>query len=197
MRFQFIGRLNRKLFGLKFTVIGLLGAAIVGAVGIVAFNAAIVWTNTEAFCISCHEMRDFVYEEYKETIHYNNRSGVRAICSDCHVPRETLPKLWRKIRATGELYGKITGKISTREKFEAHRYELALRVWTTMKKNDSLECRNCHDENPMSEETQTKKAWARHSKAKVDKKTCIDCHFSIAHEEPEGELGPQDIIIER
>ncbi len=27
-----------------------------------------------------------VYQEYKETIHYSNRSGVRAICPDCHVP---------------------------------------------------------------------------------------------------------------
>ena len=50
--------------------------------------AGLAWTNTEAFCIGCHEMRDNVYAEYKDTIHSVNRSGVRAICSDCHVPRE-------------------------------------------------------------------------------------------------------------
>ena len=45
-------------------------------------------TNNETFCISCHEMRDNVYEEYMETMHYSHRTGVRATCPDCHVPRE-------------------------------------------------------------------------------------------------------------
>jgi len=46
------------------------------------FNTGMEMTNTLEFCITCHEMRDNVYKEYKETIHYSNRSGVRAICSD-------------------------------------------------------------------------------------------------------------------
>ena len=48
------------------------------------FNTGMEKANTEAFCISCHEMRNNVYEEYMETVHYNNRSGVRATCPDCH-----------------------------------------------------------------------------------------------------------------
>jgi cytochrome c-type protein NapC len=27
--------------------------------------------------------------------------------------------------------------------------------------------------------------------------TCIDCHFAIAHNEPEGELSPKDIVIKK
>ena len=52
------------------------------------FNTAMEMTNTEDFCISCHEMRDYVYEEYKDSVHYSNRTGVRATCPDCHVPKE-------------------------------------------------------------------------------------------------------------
>lgn len=37
-----------------------------------AFNWAMEISNTEAFCISCHEMRDNVYQELKQTIHYKN-----------------------------------------------------------------------------------------------------------------------------
>jgi cytochrome c-type protein NapC len=33
------------------------------------FNWTLEMTNTEEFCISCPEMRDFFYPEYKETIH--------------------------------------------------------------------------------------------------------------------------------
>jgi cytochrome c-type protein NapC len=66
-------------------------------------------------------MRDTVYQEYKKTIHYSNRTGVRAICSDCHVPKDWTHKMVRKIKASGEVWGKITGVIDTPEKFEALR----------------------------------------------------------------------------
>jgi len=45
------------------------------------FNTAIHLTNSIQFCTSCHEM-EAVYEEYKETLHYQNASGVRAICPE-------------------------------------------------------------------------------------------------------------------
>ncbi|SRR6266704_2160886 len=69
--------------------------------GIVAwggFNTGMEATNTLEFCTSCHEMRDNVYREYKETVHYSNRSGVRVICPDCHVPKDWTHKLLRSIR---------------------------------------------------------------------------------------------------
>ncbi len=78
------------------------------------FHTGLEATNTLAFCISCHEMRDNVYVEYKETIHYKNRSGVRVICSDCHVPHAWGPKMIRKAKASFEVWGKLVGSIDTR-----------------------------------------------------------------------------------
>src|SRR6266702_6005790 len=101
---------------------------------------------------SAHDMRDTVYQEYRQTIHFSNRTGVRAICSDCHVPKDWVHKVVRKVKASGELYGKITGVIDTPETFEAHRAELAKRVWTTMQETDSRECRNCHSFDGMNPE---------------------------------------------
>jgi cytochrome c-type protein NapC len=173
-------------------------ALVVGGTLIAGGAAGLAWTNQEQFCIRCHEMRDNVYAEYKGSIHDTNRSGVRAICSDCHVPREPVAMLKRKVRASFELYGHfVTGVIDTPEKFQAHRYEMAKRVWTRMKETDSLECRNCHHADAMSSELQSEKAKARHAKGKADGKTCIDCHFGIAHREPEGGPGPQELIVER
>jgi cytochrome c-type protein NapC len=179
---------------LKLAVVaGLLGL-VVGVGSMAGATAGLAWTNTEKFCISCHEMKDNVYAEFKGTIHDTNRSGVRATCSDCHVPKEFFPKIYRKVEATGELYGAVMGKIDTKAKFEAHRYEMAKRVWARMKRTDSLECRNCHTAAAMSEESQSPKAWARHQKAKAEQKTCIDCHFGIAHKEPDGP-GPQEMSV--
>jgi cytochrome c-type protein NapC len=154
--------------------------------------AGLKWTNTEAFCTGCHEMRDNVYAEFKDTPHDRNASGVRAICSDCHVPREPIDMLIRKVRATGELYGKLMGVIDTPEKFEEHRYAMAKNVWARMKKTDSRECRHCHTEAAMNPELQSERAQTRHARAKRENLTCIDCHFGIAHHEPEGP-GPQEI----
>ncbi|MGE5757254.1 MAG: NapC/NirT family cytochrome c, partial [Sideroxydans sp.] len=118
----------------RYPVIVIGGACLLA--GIVlwgGFNTAMEATNDLEFCISCHEMRDNVYPEYKKTIHFTNLSGVRAICSDCHVPKTWGYKLLRKIGATHELWDKIMGTVDTPEKFEAHRLELATREWARMK----------------------------------------------------------------
>ncbi len=148
------------------------------------FNTAMELTNREAFCISCHEMRDNVYREYQNTIHYSNRSGVRATCPDCHVPKEWIYKVARKIQATNELYHKLMGTIDTPEKFEAKRLQLARNVWRTMKKTDSRECRNCHDYKSMDYVKQERRAMIQHDQGLESGQTCIDCHKGIAHELP-------------
>ncbi len=140
--------------------------------------------NSEAFCLSCHEMRDNVYREYKATIHYSNRSGIQVHCADCHVPKEFVPKVIRKVHAVKELYGKITGKIDTQEKFIEHRREMAQREWARMKANDSQECRNCHQLAYMDYTEQASRAMAAHMRAEKHNQTCIDCHKGIAHKLP-------------
>jgi cytochrome c-type protein NapC len=176
------------------TLLAIFGLFVLAIALVVGGAAGLAWTNTEKFCISCHEMRDNVYAEFRGTIHDKNRTGVRAICSDCHVPREPGAMLLRKVAASFELWGHFTGKIDTKEKFEKHRYDMAKKVWTRMKKTDSLECRNCHHAASMDEEKQTEKAKSRHEKGRREGLTCIDCHYGIAHTEPEGP-GPQEMKI--
>jgi cytochrome c-type protein NapC len=147
-----------------------------------AFNTALETTNTEKFCISCHEMRDNVYEELTHTVHFSNRSGVRATCPDCHVPHNWTDKIARKMQASKEVWGKIFGTVSTRQKFLAKRLELAEHEWARLKANDSLECRNCHSAAAMDFTKQTRRAADIHARYLITgQKTCIDCHKGIAH----------------
>ena len=149
------------------------------------FNTAMEMTNNEEFCISCHEMEDNVFQEYKDTIHYSNRTGVRATCPDCHVPKEWQHKVVRKIQASNELLHKALGTIDTREKFEGKRLQLAQNVWRAMKETDSRECRNCHNMDSMDFGEQGRRAVKQHSEALDSGDTCIDCHKGIAHELPD------------
>ncbi len=166
-----------------------LGATLGGAVAFMVigvalwggFNWAMEETNTMDFCISCHEMEENVYSEYKGTVHDANRSGVRAGCPDCHVPRPWIHKIKRKIQASNEVWHKLTGTVSTPEKFNEHRLAMATRVWETMKATDSRECRNCHDWDTMNPERQKPRARQQHMNAMEKGNTCIDCHKGIAH----------------
>jgi cytochrome c-type protein NapC len=169
---------------------------LIGGVGGVlfwgAFNTGIHMTNSLEFCISCHEMRDTVYQEYKESIHYKNKYGVRAICPDCHVPKDWTHMMIRKAQASMELYAKVTGKVDTPEKFEKARMELATHEWARMKASGSRECRNCHDFQAMDAEKQKPSAQKHHAQAQVEGKTCIDCHKGIAHLLPSEYVEPDE-----
>lgn len=151
------------------------------------FNTVMEWTNREAFCVSCHEMEENVYREYQNTIHYSNRSGVRATCPDCHVPKEWGPKIVRKIQASNEVLHKILGTIDTPEKFNAKRLELAKHEWDRMKRTDSRECRNCHNFESFDYAEQGRRSAHMHQTGLNEGKTCIDCHKGIAHTLPEVE----------
>ena len=54
----------------------------------------------------------------EELVVYTNRSGVRATCPDCHVPKDWEHNVIRKISATNERFHKAIGSISTKEKFD-------------------------------------------------------------------------------
>ncbi len=185
-----IGTLRRRW---KLTL-GLLVALFLFSVSVgIAGAYVLAYTSTEKFCVSCHEM-SYNYAEYKGTIHDTNRTGVRAICTNCHVPHEPGPLVWAKIKASKDVfYTYISPSIDTKEKFEAKRAVMAHRVWKDMKESDSETCRSCHRADKMSVELQSAKAQARHTKGKAEGKTCIDCHFGIAHHEPEGP-GPAELF---
>lgn len=170
----------------RFSLAGLL---IVGFVGGILFWGGFNWvlelTNTESFCISCHEMRNTPYEELKGTIHWQNRSGVRATCPDCHVPHDWVPKIIAKIKATKDLYHHLAGTYPTEEAFEEHRMMFAQRVWAAMKESDSKPCRNCHSQHSMDP---TRQQAATHVMMMrlAGGATCIDCHKGVAHYLPTG-----------
>jgi nitrate/TMAO reductase-like tetraheme cytochrome c subunit len=153
------------------------------------FAAAVHFSNSLEFCTSCHEMRDNMFVEYQQSPHYKNAVGVRAVCSDCHVPKEFFPKMRAKIRASlNELPKWAMGTVNTKEKFSAVRLEMANHVWAQMKATDSRECRNCHTIEAMDLSAQDSGAAKKHNRERMLARgeTCIDCHKGIGHGLPPG-----------
>ncbi|EAS40955.1 pentaheme c-type cytochrome TorC [Photobacterium profundum] len=162
-----------------------LGGFVAGVIFWGGFNTALEITNTEKFCIGCHEMKDNVYEELQTTVHWSNNAGVRATCPDCHVPHNWTDKIARKMQASKEVFGAIFGTIDTREKFLAKRGELAQHEWERFASNGSLECKNCHQYESMKWEEMSTLAQSQMKQAAEKDQSCLDCHKGIAHNLPD------------
>ncbi len=180
---QWINRIRRYYRG--YTPLLIFALFVSGILFWGAFNTALEQTNRMSFCISCHEMEDNVYQEYRHSVHYRNRSGVRATCPDCHVPREWKHMLMRKIGASNELLHSFLGTIDSPEKFRARRLDLARHVWQSMQDSDSRECRNCHHFDAMELSRQRSRSRTVHALSLPRGKTCIDCHKGISHRLPD------------
>ena len=153
------------------------------------FATTLHFSNTLEFCTSCHEMSDNILPGYKESPHYKNVAGVRAICSDCHVPHEFFAKMKVKILASiNELPAWAMGTVNTKEKFAAVQVKLAEHVWANMKATDSRECKNCHSIEAMDLSEQDSSAAKKHIKERMLARgeTCVDCHKGIGHGLPPG-----------
>jgi trimethylamine-N-oxide reductase cytochrome c-type subunit TorC len=170
--------INRALLGGALVLGLLIGLGTWGG-----YEAATAFVTTNAFCTSCHEMQT-VADEYQHKIHYSNPAGVRAQCADCHVPKPFVARVVHMIGATRDLVGHVTGVIDTPAKFEAHRPDMARRVWAEMTANGSLGCRSCHAFEAMDFAHQTAKASLAMHVTMPAGTSCISCHKGIAHHLP-------------
>ncbi|CAH0540630.1 NapC/NirT family cytochrome c [Vibrio marisflavi] len=145
-----------------------------------SFQGVMTLTNQNAFCFSCHLKMDTIVQEYKASDHYMRNGKVIATCADCHVPHDFVDKMKVKIMATADIYYMLAGTI-TKENFEQHRPELAQKVWDTMEKDNSANCRYCHTGSNFDLTKQPQRAKLNHEQLGKTGKTCIDCHTGIAH----------------
>ncbi|QBH96601.1 cytochrome C [Limnobaculum zhutongyuii] len=142
-------------------------------------------TSETSFCLSCHTMQS-AYEEYQGSVHFKNQKGIRAECSDCHIPQAPVDFLLAKMKASKDVYHQfVTGKIDTPEKYEEHRLAMAQTVWHQLQQNDSATCRSCHQFDAMDIQAQSADAQKMHNLGIKEKQTCIDCHKGVAHFPPE------------
>jgi nitrate/TMAO reductase-like tetraheme cytochrome c subunit len=165
--------------------IGALAALFVGILATGAFFGTLKFMDSEAFCTSCHSM-NAPRQELAHTVHYQNRFGIRAGCADCHVAPTFVAGLIDHMKGTTQVLGWLTGELDTPAKFEAHRLELAQKVWQEFKGNDSAECRSCHTPAAMNLSKQPADAASAHSTLATSGLTCIDCHRGVAHTLPTG-----------
>lgn len=181
--FRWLTKPSAKLSVFVLLLIGLVA----GATAVIGTQVMVHQTGSVEFCGgACHSMRAFTMPEYKESVHFANRTGVRAGCADCHIPHSYPTVLFYKAKAgIKDAYHEMVGTISTKEKYEKERWRMANLVWDEMRANNSANCRSCHNEMAMAISKQSPMAQKMHVQVQQGKATCIDCHRGVAHKEPE------------
>jgi nitrate/TMAO reductase-like tetraheme cytochrome c subunit len=160
----------------------LLGVGLgVGAVAVVAFEQTMHYTSQDAFCMTCHQ--DNAGKEWMQSVHYRNPQGVVVNCASCHIPHDFAPKMVVKVGAIKDVWGFLQGKISTPEKYEALRLEMAQHEWSRLKANGAKECRQCHKLEAM-DNPDMPFVKDEHEAALKSGKICTDCHQGVAHTPP-------------
>lgn len=167
---------------LALVIVGLL----IGAGGVVATQVMVAATGTNEFCGgACHSMQ-WVAQEYKQSGHYANSTGVRAGCHDCHIPHRYPALLWYKAKAgIKDAIGEMSGVISTQEKFKKERLRMAKAVWGEFKENNSENCQHCHQFNADVVAKQKEFVRPMHQQFLAKTATCIECHKGVAHTAPD------------
>jgi trimethylamine-N-oxide reductase (cytochrome c) cytochrome c-type subunit TorY len=166
-----------------------LGGFLAFGLGMLALggtNYALHATSSTEFCFSCHSHEVNIRPEYEASSHFSNVSGVRAGCSDCHLPHDNWFELvWTKAVVSLDIIPEMMGKLDTPEKYEAHRAEMAESVWREFKDNDSKFCKSCHSLTAMNLEAQERRTARRHAQVEEKGQTCVQCHYGIVHKLPE------------
>ena len=184
----FVARTWRRLRGpsARWSVFALVAVGVlIGAVAIVGTQVMVHVTGTDAFCGgACHSMQ-WVATEHQAGTHGATRTGMRATCHDCHIPREYPHLLWYKaVAGTKDVIGEMRGVIDTEAKFQAERRRMAELVWHEYKENDSRACRGCHVFSAEVLAKQQDAAKGSHAAVLEGRATCIDCHKGVGHLAP-------------
>lgn len=171
----FAGKQARILVALGAGVV--IGLAIFGT-----WTSVIEHTNHTEFCITCHIMKDSVYQEYTHSAHFSNKFGVQVGCPDCHVPQYSwIDEALAKVGTAGEIYAWLFEGMNTGEALKKDRPRLAQHVWAKFAETNARECRHCHQYERMVTDEQKPSARVSHLDAAKKNENCVECHKGITH----------------
>ncbi len=159
-----------------------IAGAVLGASGIIVSLEVNRATSTDAFCTACHSMAGVGTDpHFVNSIHRANSAGVNPSCGDCHIPKtnwfvETYTHASSGIR---DVIAEYSHNYSDPNIWEARRVILADEVRNTMRAQDSVTCRSCHNANTV--QPKSPRGQAAHAMLREGRMTCIDCHFNIVH----------------
>lgn len=131
-------------------------------------------TSSVRICSLCHEMNIVVDAGWKNSVHYNNKTGIVPECKDCHIN----PGINGLIEA--KLYHSVKDIVvhlfGTNDPAKIQWSDLSRKARSRIKDEA---CLRCHSQ--LMPAQLTLKGQLYHSEGIMTGKKCLDCHVSLFH----------------
>lgn len=163
-----------------------LFALIIGGIAGILFIIFLIefdhYSSSEEFCTSCHSM-EIAAVPYRQSVHYNSASGVRASCGDCHVSEGVFAATWDHFIGGKDLVKQIKGAILGPDYDDPavnalHLPEAAFAARKWFIERDSATCKRCHNKDAI---LGTRVNTEAVHKEDAKNKTCVECHINLVH----------------
>ena len=161
--------------------LALLTGLVLGLVAMILFNTAVQKTSTNDYCMSCHVHSDSD-AAWKQSSHYNNPSGTKVDCVECHLPPKGTAGYYAAKMKTGmkDLWAFWT-KDKEELDFESKK-ELEHAVGIVY----NASCKECHVNlfpQGISDDGVIAHLYYEENEKKLDLQ-CISCHLDVGHYNP-------------
>ena len=162
-------------------ILAVLGGIVLGIALMIIINNAMQSTMSNDFCMSCHYHPDSDMS-WKQSMHYNNGSGVKTDCVECHLPPQGTAQFFGAKVRTGM---KDLWSYWTKEKEEIDFESKGdLDYAVNIVYNES--CKSCHVNlfpSGISDDGVIAHLHYQENEEKLDLQ-CISCHLDAGHYNP-------------
>jgi formylglycine-generating enzyme len=170
---KIINYLRKRLLIILFT------GFVLGLIFTIYSNKLIEYTSTDEFCEICH-VHPHVFDSWKLSYHYDNSSGVRTKCVECHLPPKGQGYLMAKaITGARDVYGLVFKDSAD------YNWELKSTLEHAGRHVYNESCLYCHEN--LFPLTLTKEGQDAHLyyTQNEDELECINCHLNVGHYDPD------------
>jgi formylglycine-generating enzyme required for sulfatase activity len=165
----------RKRFFLIFVLSFAVGIAITLLIGKTA-----EYTSTDESCAACH-VHPHVFDSWKLSTHYDNKTGIKVHCVECHLPPKGQGYMKEKIRlGANDIYGFLFKDSAD------FNWEMKSELEHAVKYIPNESCKHCHQNlfpKNVSDKGIAAHLYYEENEKKLDLQ-CISCHLDVGHHNP-------------
>ncbi len=156
----------------------ILSGLIIGGGFMLIGSKAVHYTSTDEYCMSCH-VHPHAEQSWKQSPHYDNKSGIVIHCTECHLPPQGQGMLFAKAKhGAKDLYG-LWFKDSADYKWAAKRKLDAAKKFVYVES-----CIRCHKNLfPKTLTVAGENAHLNYLTSKTEV-SCLNCHLNVGHFDP-------------
>ena len=160
-------------------------AFVVGILITISGNKVIEYTSTDESCAACH-VHPHVFESWKLSSHFDNKSGIKVHCVECHLPPKGQGYLLAKTKlGINDLYGYLF-----KDSAEFN-WEMKSELEHAVKYIPNASCKHCHQNlfpKDLVDAGIAAHLYYENNEKKLDLQ-CISCHLDAGHYNPKYKHG--------